>query len=154
MASQPRKDQIAEALVDVLRGVSKGADYRTDLGKNVGRYRFAVQELNQSKLPCASVWTANTEDVPGCIGSYRERVTFVVDVWVRAAKKEDVDAECLKAEADIRAAVLADTRLGLSFVQNTMPGKVQSDEQHYADQQVGYKAVGFLVDYNWTASAP
>lgn len=154
MPSQPKKDQIAEALVTLAEGISRGAGFRNDF-KSAKRYRLAVNEINQSRLPVFSVWVANTEEAPEtCMGSYRERVEFVFDLWWRAAKKEDVDAVGLSVEADLRSKVLEDPRLGLSFVHHTSPGRVQGDAQHYVDQQLGYKAVGFVVDYNWTASAP
>lgn len=154
MASQPKKDAIAEAIVDALRAVSRGAGYRTDLGKNVSRRRWNEVTVNQTKFPVASVWIGNGEPSPRvCMGSYGQRAYVVVEVWVRAADAADLDTECLNAEADVNEAVLASPTLGLTGV-TVEPFKNLADHQEFADLKIGSKAVGFLVDYNWTASAP
>lgn len=152
--SEPRKDDIAEAAVTALEAVSRGAGYFTDLGRHVSRRRWLITDLNQSMLPCASVWIGEEEPSPvPCMGSYKSRVVLLVEGWIRAERAEDVDRLTLRMEADIKRAVLTNTTLGLTGVR-VEPLKVQSDHQEYADNKVGWKAVGFTVDFTWTAIAP
>lgn len=154
MASQPKKDVIAEAVVDLLRGVTRGAGYRTDLGKNVSRRRWNEATVNATRFPVASVWIGNGEPAPvACMGSYKQRAYVVVEVWVRAADAAQLDTECLNAEADVCQAVLANPSLGLTGV-SIEPFKNVADHQEFADLKIGAKTVGFLVDYSWTAAAP
>ncbi len=154
MASQPKKDAIAEALVAALQGIGKGAGYWTDMGRNISRRYWLTQEVNASKLPCASVLTTETADAPTqCVGSYRERVTYVVEIWTRSLKPEDVDRDTLRAEADVKKAIFSNAGV-TALVHQVLPGKVQGSAQEFSDTLLGYKAVGFLVDYNWTAASP
>lgn len=154
MATQPKKDVIAEAVVDAIRAVSRGAGYRTDLGKSVSRRRWNEVTVNQTKFPVASVWIGNGEPAPvQCMGSYKERAFLVVEVWVRAANAADLDTECLNAEADVKQAVMANPTLGLTGV-TVESFKNVADHQEFADLKIGSKTVGFLVDYSWTATAP
>ena len=159
MATQPKKDAIASAVVDALRGISKGAGYRTEIGKNVSRRRWNEVTVNATKFPVASVWIGNGEPSPvACMGSYKERAMVVVEVWVRAADQADLDTECLNAEADVKAALFGATAQSalsaLGFGVVMVPGKNVADHQEFADLKIGSKAVGFVVDYNWTATAP
>lgn len=155
-SEEPRKDRIAEAIVTALEGVSTGADYYTDLGQNVRRRRVNLQELDTTSLPVASVWTGDAAPSPVmCTGSYRERVTVLVEVFVRSERPEDLDRDTIRAEADVKSAVLASTALGLSgVVTQTIPAAVAADHQEFADKNIGRRLIGFDVDYNWTADTP
>ncbi len=154
MASQPRKDAICAAVAAYLREIRKGAGYRTELGRNVSRRRWNEATVNQTNLPCASVWMGNGEPAPvQCMGSYKERAYLVVEVWTRTGKEEDLDTACLEVEADVRQAVMAHPTLGLTGV-TIEPSKNVADHQEFGDLKMGSKVVGFLVDYTWTATAP
>jgi hypothetical protein len=155
-ASEPRKEQLAGAIVTALRGINTGADYWTDLGRNVSRRRYNVEEVDTLNLPCASVWTGDAEPSPNQVtGRYRERVQILVELWVRSDSKEALDRDTIRAEADVKQAVLTTLDLGLSgVVVEVSPSRVQADHQEFADQNRGRRVVAFEVDYQWTASTP
>lgn len=154
--SEPKKDQIAEAVKTALEGVTVGAGYYTDLGLNVQRRRLSLQELNQTTIPAASVWAGDAEPSPvSCTGSYRERVMIVVECFVRAEREENLDRDTIRAEADVKRSVLSTDLLGLSgTVTRLAPAAVAADHQEYADDRLGRRLIAFEVDYNWTADSP
>lgn len=152
---EPRAEQIASAAAELLRGVTRGAGYFTDLGRNISRRRWLVTKLDRTKIPCASVWCGDSVPAKeGCLGSWRETLTLLVEVWARADRVELVDSEVFKAQIDVRRRLLATHTLGLDFVVGLRPGKVRTDHQEFADNLLGWKAVAFEVDYDWTAEEP
>lgn len=158
-ASEPRKEQVAQAIVAALQGIRVGAGYYTDLGENVSRRRYLLSEVATVNLPCASVWTGHAEPAPTQLtGIYRERAEILVEVWVRSEAPEDLDRDTIRAEADVKQAVLEDTTLGLGgitgIVMQTIPATVQADHQEFADVNRGRRVVSFAVDYQWTAATP
>jgi len=154
--SEPKKDQIADAVKAALQGATIGAGYYTDLGLNVSRRRMNLQELNQTSLPAASVWAGDAEPSPvACTGSYRERVMVVVEVFIRTEEQENLDRDTIRAESDVKRAVLSTTLLGLSgTVTRLAPAAVAADHQEFSDDRLGRRLIAFEVDYNWTADAP
>jgi hypothetical protein len=154
--SEPKKDQIAAAAVTALEGVLTGAGYYTDLGLNVSRRRYKVQDVAQLRVPCATVWIGDSRPADtACTGSYRDRVDMLVEVFYRSETKETLDRDGIRVEADVRAAILLTDLLGLSGVVVRLdPADVKSDAQEFNDDRLGWKVIGFAVEYNWTASAP
>jgi hypothetical protein len=154
--SEPKKDQIAEAVVTALQGVTVGAGYWTDLGLNVSRRRLVLNEWNQTQLPAASVWCGDSAPSPVmCTGSYRERVDVLVEVIYRSEEREHLDRDGIRCEADVKQAVLATNVLDMvGTVTRLAPAAVSADHQEFTDDHLGRRLVAFEVDYNYTALAP
>lgn len=152
---EPRAEQIASAAAELLRGITRGAGYWTDLGRNISRRRWLVTDLDRVKIPCASVWSGEAKPAPeACMGSWRETLTLMVELWARADRVELVDTEVLRAQADVRRRLLATHNLGLDFVVGLRPARVRTDHQEFADNKLGWKAVAFEVDYDYSAATP
>jgi hypothetical protein len=153
---EPQKDQVAEAVVTALQGVTIGAGFRTDLGNNVSRRRVLMNEVNTLLLPATSVWIGDSQRAPvQCTGAYRERADLLVETFYRSEAKEDLDRDGIRIEADVRSAVLdADTFSSVTSVKLVNPGAVAADHQEFADDRIGRRLVAFEVDYTWTADSP
>lgn len=154
--AEPKKDQIAEAVVTAIRGATIGAGYYTDVGTNVSRRRLTLNELNQTLLPAASVWCGDGQKSPRqCAGGTTERVVVLVEVIYRSEERGNVDRDGIRHETDVRRAVLATSNLGMSgTVHQVAWVEVESDHQELSNEKLGVRRVGFEVDYNWTADAP
>lgn len=151
-----RLNQIVDAAATALEGVLVGAGYWTDLGLNVSRRRFVLQELPTLNMPAASVWAGDTVTSTPCMGGgYRDRVDLLVEVFYRAPTRETVERDGNRVLSDVRKAMLSTAQLGLAgIVLKVEPAEVKTDAQQFNDEKLGWKVLGFVVDYNWTASSP
>lgn len=157
--AEPRADQIVEAAVTALRGVSIGAGFYTDLGVGEGRVsrrRWDVVAINRTRCPLTSVWLGDWQKIAGgCIGptDVPLRRELLIESWF-AAQEEEIDRAGLRVENDIFRAMLAARTFGLSFVSLVEPAKGRNDHQQYGDKGMGWRLMRFTVEYTETASAP
>lgn len=159
MATDPQKLTIRDAIVTALQGVRIAQGYNTDIGQNVGVRRVTLANVSVSELPCVaviygdedkrSVFEESPEDQQN-LGASRDSIArFAVLVYVSA---EDVDAELLRADADVKRALLSSPTLGgvcdlIRYVD------ASTDWQEFADTDRGEIGLLFAVHFNWSPDA-
>lgn len=105
---KPKSTQLADDVVERLRGVLKGQGYQTDLGRKagvyVGRRVLVLSQMQEGEFPAAAVLMGRAQpDDEMQTGAYREVASIGVLLY---AKAKDIPAELERLDADCRSAVL------------------------------------------------
>lgn len=157
--ADPKKELIAQNLLTTLRGISKGAGYYTDAGRWVSRRRVPLQTWNASHSPELFLLVGPETQDPSCLGGYRSIVRFAVLGYV---SDQEPDRMVVLVEADIKKAVLTDTKRG-GYAQDTVVADSgpltqltasNMDWWELVTETHGAVVLGFDVTYNWTVASP
>jgi|OM-RGC.v1.023679654 hypothetical protein len=128
---------ILDAVVSTVAGIDGTGSYTFDLSASGAVRRGRAATPWTTNAPCAAVWTAGSEEITEgvAIGWYREETLVGVQLWVPGtdASSTEHSAQVADAVADLKAAVRADTSLGVSDVMDTLVDEVEyegDDVQH------------------------
>lgn len=149
--SDPKKEQIAQDLLDALGNIRVQGGYYTDAGLYVSRRRVPLGTWNTTHKAEVFVFCGKEAAAQACIGnSYQSRAEFMVIGYIC---DREPDRMAVLLEADIKKAVLTDpSRTSLAV--STELGETDTDYWELVQDDQAIVILPFHVTYSWTAASP
>jgi len=152
--SDPLREQIAQALLVKLQGVTRAGGYNTDLGLHVSRRRKAITDYLAGDLPAVALFSGERPASDPLLGRGGTTHQGVIEfVALAVVESEEPDRDVNLVEADLLKALLGDEDLGTLRV-NVRDAGSATDYAEYAPQGRGFVQLHLAVDYWWTHAAP
>lgn len=158
-SSEPKEEQVRQAVLGKLRGITTGAGYYTDLGDNVFERRLLRAEVNDSHLPAASAFCGEEVADEACIGvamHYGSALQLWIQAVTGAGPDGDLDLACSRVKADIKKAVLADPFLvtdSVRLLEDLEWAGANKDLDELASAGLAVVNVLFIARFDWASDA-
>ena len=136
------REKIMANVETTLEGITTAAGYNSTIQRV---YRIRLAGLNIQEFPSIVVIPGREINAEEPVDRYTERLSFVLECWLKEASKDDIATQVNKLVADVQKALLVDyTRGGMAI--NT---KLLGNEPFYNDVNAPYGGVDIEIEIHY-----
>jgi hypothetical protein len=149
--SDPTELQVRDRMVTLLKGISVGGGYHTNAGGQVYKLAFPLPEM-RGNGPQLIAYVDDENAIAGQAGPLRRSATqFIVEGRLKSATPDD---DLLKLKVDVKHAIINSGGTFGGIAVRTWCEKVEHDYSDAAQSGLAAFRATFVVEANWSPSAP